>query len=180
MSHDGFTQILKYPLISALFNRRSRRISKGIKGVKAGSLSYESNQEPQVLDPIEEALLILATGLTGLTMPDMPFQTKDGKPLVGSPMLQIAGRSASSPDNAQATHFFMINDTGTYFLQSPEVHELPDALADEQHLIDFAEKCKIKILDSRLDFPRKFPCYIGRNRYVSNLPGTTIFFLWLI
>lgn len=176
--HDGFREALRYPLFDAIFNRRSRRISKGIHSVPAGSLSYTSQHDPQPLSPLEEALLIAATGVTGVTLPDMPFQTEDGKPLVGSPMVQIRGRSASSPDNAQATHFFLINDSGTYFLRQPKDAgsvQRPDGTLDPDRLIAQAEACKVKVLDRRLDFPvRQFPVYVGRNRYVSNVPGSTV------
>jgi len=172
----GFEAALKYPFFHALFNRRSRRISKGIRSLPAGTLSYTSSKEPEPLTPLEEALLIAATGVSGVTMPDMPFQDEDGKPLVGTPMLRAVGRSASSPDNAQATHFFLINDSGTYMLRQPEStdpYQWQEELTAEK-LVTYAEACKVKILDHRLDFPRQYPCYLGRNRYVSNLPGTTI------
>lgn len=174
----GIEQLLSYPLFDAMFRRRSRRVSKGIEQVLAGSLTYTSTQKPQPLSALEEAILITATGVTGLTMPDQPFKTEAGKDLVGTPMLEITGRSASSPDNAQATHFFMINDSGTYLLKTP-VDRAPPKLTpdklDTEALIAFAEASKVKILDHRLDFPRQFPYYFGRNRYVSNTPGSTIF-----
>ena len=36
---------------------------------------------------------------------------------MAKPNLTMAGRTAGSPDNAQGTHFFLINDSGTYFLR---------------------------------------------------------------
>jgi len=176
--HSGLERVLRYSLFDALTHRRSRRISRGIPAVWAGSLSYESTEQPQPLTALEEALLILATGVTGVTMPDMPFKTETGEDLVGSPMMQVLGRSASSPDNAQATHFFLINDSGTYLLQRPKDIP-PDALRGEltpQGLIALAEACKRRVLDKRLDFAREYPCYFGRNRYVSNVPGSTMLF----
>lgn len=174
----GLSQALQYPLFSAIFNRRSRRISKGISSVPAGSLSYSSTQEPQPLTPLEEALLVAATGTTGIAMHDMPFKTEDGRDVpVGTPMLELTARAASSPDNAQATHFFLINDEGTYFLRRPEDFD-PYTFArgglSPSQLIEYVARCKLKVLDTRLDFPRVFPCYIGANGYISNLPGTTI------
>ena len=173
----GLEHLLQYSLLEALFRRRSRRISKGLPSVLAGSLTYKSTQVPQPLSPLEEAMLIVATGVTGLTMPDQPFKTELGKDLVGTPMLAISGRSASSADNAQSTHFFMINDSGTYLLKTPS-DGIPPRLSsdglDTQALIDYAERCKVKVLDKRLDFPRQFPYYFGRNRYVSNVPGSTL------
>ena len=51
-------------------------------------------------------------------MPDRPFtDPRDGKPIMAKPNLNMAGRTAGSPDNAQGTHFFLINDSGTYFLR---------------------------------------------------------------
>ncbi len=174
--HLGLDRALRYSLFDAIRHRRSRRISRGIAAVWAGTLTYESKEKPQPLTALEEALLITATGVTGLTMPDMPFKTEDGKSLVGSPMIEVLGRSASSPDNAQGTHFFLINDSGTYLLQRPKDVDAA-ALHGEltpAKLIGLAGKCKRMVLDKRLDFPREYPCYFGRNKYVSNVPGSTI------
>ena len=71
--HRGLEEAQRYPLFSAIAHRRSRRISKGLRTVAAGSLTYASTKEPQPLSPLEEALLIAATGTTGTTMPDRPF-----------------------------------------------------------------------------------------------------------
>jgi len=174
--HKGLETALSYPLFTAMFNRRSRRISAGLESVPAGSLSYTSTEKPQPLSPLEEAMLIVATGTTGITMPDGPFQTPTGKSLLGSPLMNLNGRAASSPDNAQGTHFILWNDSGTYLLKQPEDVDpffLEGELAPDK-LIAYAEKCKIKLLDKRLDMPREFPCYLGRNRYVSNVPGSTV------
>jgi hypothetical protein len=176
--NSGFQEALRYPLFSAIFQRRSRRIARGLASVPAGSLSYTSSQPPQPLTPLEEAMLIASTGITGIPMHDMPFENNDGRPVpVAAPMLEMAGRAAGSPDNAQATHFFLINDQGTYFLKRPEgldPHTLAGEALTPETFIQYAEKCKVQVLDHRLDFPRVFPCYIGANGYISNLPGTTI------
>jgi hypothetical protein len=179
-NNSGFARALQYPLFSAIVNRRSRRVSKGMSSIPAGSLSYTSTQEAQPLTPLEEAMLVAATGTTGIVMPDVPFETEDGRRLPGVTFnLEITARAASSPDNAQAAHFLLINDSGTYFIKRPADVD-PFALSDdgltEDRLVEYVEKCKVRLLDQRLDFPRVFPCYIGANRYVSNLPGTTILY----
>jgi len=174
--NEGLQATLRYPLFSAIFNRRSRRISKGVSSISAGNLSYTSTQEPHPLSPLEEALLIAATGITGITMPDYPFRSPEGETLLGAPLLEIFGRTASSVDNAQATHFFLINDAGTYLLKRPENPD-PNYFKGEltpDKLIAYAELCKVKVLDKRLDFPREFPFYLDPNRFLSNLPGSTI------
>jgi hypothetical protein len=176
--HAGLSKLLSRPLIDAIFRRRTHRVSRGAQ-VVAGSMSYTPDNPPQPLSNLEEALLIATTGCTGLTMPDRPFSDpRDGTPIMAKPNVNMAGRTAGSPDNAQGTHFFLINDTGTYFLRKlapPEGEPLP---FDAPTLIARAEQAKVKLLDRRLDVPgeRDFPAYLDSNRFLSNLPGTTILF----
>ena len=71
----------------------------------------------------------------------------------------------------------MWNDEGTYLLKKPDG---PAARANVRtmsadDLIAHAERCKVKVKDGRLDFPRDFPAYASGNRYVSNVPGSTMF-----
>ena len=175
---EGFYKALEYPLFSAFLHRRTRRISKGIKSLPAKSLTYNSDQDPQPLTELEEAMLIAATGVTGLTMHDVPFQTPDGKNITMTLYLHLTGRTASSPDNVQMTHFFLINDYGTYLLKRPD-HVDPFFFREggmtPEKLVEWAKLCKVKVLDHRLDYKtRDFPVYVGTNRYVSNVPGSTI------
>jgi hypothetical protein len=167
--------MLQYPLFGAIFNRRSRRISKGIQSVRAGSNTYRSEQDPQPLSPLEEAVLIAATGATGYTLPDRPFQSEEGDNILGTPNLNFTGRAAGSPDNAQGTHFFLINDSGTYFLDRlPPAEAAGPLTADE--LVRRAGLSKKQLLEGRIDFPREFPFYLDSNRFLSNVPGSTILF----
>jgi len=115
--HVGFDEMSRYPLFEAMFKRRSRRISLGVQSVPAGSNSYTSTAVPQPLSALEEAVLISAVGMTGLTLPDRPFETTTGEKILGTPNVNFLGRAAGSTDNAQATHFFLFNDTGVYFLK---------------------------------------------------------------
>src|ERR1700681_1530243 len=114
MSEDraGFDEMSKYPLFEALHKRRSRRISVGLQSVPAGSNTYTSNSKPQPLSELEEAILIAAVGLTGLTVADRPFERTTGEKILAPPNLNFLGRAAVSTDNSQATHFFLFNDTG--------------------------------------------------------------------
>lgn len=170
----GFECANKYGLLDAIFKRRTRRISKGIKSIPAGSLSYTSQQEPQPLTPLEEAILIAVTGTTGITMPDRPFESPDdGTKIMGTPNITMTGRAAGSPDNAQGTHFFLINDTGTYYLKRLDPTDA-DLSFTPENLIARAEKSKQLISPERLDYPREFPYYLDPNRFLSNLPATTL------
>ena len=175
-SPRGFTAAREYPLWDAIFGRRSRRVAAG-GGFRSGTFSFQSTLEPQPLSRLEEAYLIAATGITGLPYWDNPYETADGKPLLGTPCVEGTGRAAGSPDNAQSTVFFMWNDEGTYRLKKPDgagPHVNVRTMSADD-LIAHAERCKVKIKDGRLEFPRDFPAYAGGNKYVSNVPGSTMF-----
>jgi hypothetical protein len=175
---QGLSALLSRSLIETILSRRTHRVSRGAK-VVAGSMSYTPDNPPQPLSELEEALLIGMTVCTGFTMPDRPLSDpRDGTPIMAKPNVNMGGRTAGSPDNAQGTHFFLINDTGTYFLRKlppPEGEALP---FDAPTLIARAEQAKVKLLDHRIDVPgeRDFPAYLDSNRFLSNLPGTTILF----
>ena len=181
--HPGLASLFRYPLMSAIAERRTRRISRGTS-VSAAGLSHTSANPPAPLTPLEEAVLVVSTGLTGATMHDGPLQTPDGSKELGTPFVNVIGRSASSPDNAQATSFFLINDSGIWLIKRLKgtqalsvLKELPPKWKDwsEADWLAVAEVVKHKISDQRLEFPRRFPYYLGWNKQISNRPGTTIF-----
>jgi hypothetical protein len=178
--HAGLAALLDRPLLSSIWRRRTHRMSRG-SSIEAGSLSWTSSEPRTPLSELEEAILISLTGCTGLSTPDRPFNDpRDGKPIMAKPNLNMVGRSAGSPDNAQGTHFFLINDSGTYFLRKLPPPDDGSAFDfDEQTLIARAAQAKVRILDHRIDVPggnRDFPAYLDSNRFLSNLPGTTILF----
>jgi hypothetical protein len=173
----GLEDLLKRPLMETIWHRRTHRVGRGVPLLKAGSMTYTSTQKPEPLSELEEAVLIAMTGHTGLTMPDRPFQDPaSGEFVMAKPNLHMEGRAAGSPDNAQGTHFFMINDSGTYFLKRVP-HAATSSPLSPESLIAHARQAKVKVLDRRVDTPdRDFPVYLDSNRLLSNLPGTTIFF----
>jgi hypothetical protein len=178
MAHRGIEDFLRHPLARILWQRRTHRVSRGVEQVTAGSMTYRSDQLPEPLSDLEEAVLIAATGCTGLTMPDRPFQDfRTSAFIMAKPNLTMKGRTAGSPDNAQGTHFFLINDSGTYFLRTLPVLGDKDDPFDPDTLIARAAEARVKLSNKRLDVAadeRAFPAYLDSNRFLSNLPGTTV------
>src|SRR5215472_9065979 len=177
MSNAGLEALLQRPLLGTIWGRRTHRVSRGTS-VLAGSMTYKSASGPMPLSELEEATLIAMTGCSGLTMPDRPFvDSATHRPIMAKPNLNMAGRVAGSPDNAQGTHFFLINDSGTYFLRTLAPPPPDQNQFTPERLVARAAEAKVKILDHRLDVPngnRTFPAYTDSNRFLSNLPGTTI------
>jgi hypothetical protein len=183
-SHSGLRDLFSYPFMSCLTERRTRRIARGTS-IDAGPLSHVSKNDPSPLSKLEEAVLIVSTGATGLTTHDGPLTKPNGELELGTPFLNVVARTASSADNCQATSFFMINDDGIFLLRQAkgqaaldQLKDLPPRWSDwtEADWIQAADGVKVRISDRRLDFPREFPYYLGWNRQISNRPGTTIFF----
>ena len=54
---------------------------------------------------------------------------------MAKPNLNMVGRTAGSPDNAQGTHFFLINDSGTYFLRKLPPPDDPSAAFTPEALL---------------------------------------------
>jgi hypothetical protein len=180
----GLDDLLRYPLLQAINERRTRRVARGCS-IEAGPLSHKSANAPDPLSPLEEAILICSTGLTGVVMHDGPLKKPSGAPEdLGSMFWNILARSAPSADNCQATSLFMINDEGVWLLRrlrgaeaAALVDSLPRSWTDwtEEDWIRAADAVKFRVHPDRLEFPRAFPFYIGWNKQFSNIPGTTVF-----
>ena len=182
--HAGLQDFFSYPFAQAIQDRRTRRVAQGIS-LKHGAQPYESSNAPSPLTPLEEAILIASTSVTGAVMHDGPTKKVDGSPELGTMFLEVAGRAASSADNAQATSFFMTNDEGVWLIERPRgarrsscFTEIPPRWEDrtEDDWLSFANAVKRKVYDGRFAFPEKqWPYFLGWNGQMTNAPGTTQF-----
>ena len=182
-SHPGLRNLFSYPLMAAIAERRTRRVARGTS-ISSGPISYTSPNAPAPLSPLEEAVLVVSTGLTGrVTMHDVPANNADGSTRFSAPLINVLARSASSIDNAHAVSFFLINDEGTWLIKHFRNQQALDALAGlpprwedwtEADWIAAAKSVKHRLYTERLDFPRHWPYYFIWNRQLSNRPGTTI------
>jgi len=183
MSHKGLNELFKYPLMDAIIDRRTRRVAQGMS-IDAGPLSHVSANEPKPLSELEEAVLVVSTGLTGSsTMHDVPTRNQKGEESFSAPLMNIITQATPSIDNVHSVNFIMINDEGTWLIKKLRGQAALDELAkrpsrwknwSEQDWLDAADSVKFKLFDTRLDFPREWPYYFIWNRSISNVPGTTI------
>lgn len=183
IEHAGLRDLFSYPLIDAVRERRTRRVARGVS-IEAGPLSHHSTSAPEPLSALEEAVLVASIGITGAVIHDGPLTKPTGASELGSPFLNVIASGASSADNAQATHFFMINDEGVWLIRRLRGREAAAFLRDfparwsdrsEADWVAAADHVKRKVYDRRLEFPREWPYYLGWNAQHSNVPGTTCF-----
>jgi hypothetical protein len=182
--HAGLEDFFAYPFAQAIQDRRTRRVAQGTS-LEQGAQPYTSSNAPSPLSPLEEAILIASTSVTGAVMHDGPTKKKDGSPELGTMFLEVAGRAGSSADNAQATSFFMTNDEGVFLIERPRGQKAVDLFTEipprwedrtEDDWLSFANAVKRKVYDGRFAFPEKqWPYFLGWNGQMSNQPGTTQF-----
>jgi hypothetical protein len=167
-------ELHRYPLLTALRERRSRRFGLGMK-IPGGPLAYESRHKPRPLAEDEEAALVFAAcGITGHALADLCY-AKDGG---GSIMAGLVARTIASGDGLQTVALIVINDEGAWLVRRP--HEL--SAADIPQLIELGKRgeftelyrrCRVKIASSRPQPPAGPLFNINANRWSAHAPGTT-------
>ena len=175
----GFEAAWSYPLLEAVFKRRTRRIAFGAQ-IPGGPTQYQSKQAPLALDELEEALLVqAATGVSGFNLADLPFCDEQGRDMGGNTMIQFAGRTWPSPCASHDTELFYWNDEGTYVMK---LHEVPpeslqtyETVDDRSRVLELHRKGAVKLFDGRPDYPHTYPTMLPFNIPTSDVPGSTIF-----
>src|SRR2546428_8467481 len=110
-----YEDLVRYSLLSALRERRSRRFGLGMK-IPGGPLAYESRHKPRPLTEDEEAALVFAAcGITGHALADLCY-AKDGG---GSIMAGDVARTLASGDGLQTVSLVVTNDNATYLIRKP-------------------------------------------------------------
>lgn len=173
--------LLRYPLLDALIERRSRRFGRGMR-LNGGPLAYTSRHTPRPLTLQEEAALAFAAcGVTGYALAELPYETGD-MPDAGSGniMTHFFGRTVASGDAMHYVILFVLNDEGVCMLRRPQDYprgEIPALIeaARDRRLVELYERSRVRIADRRIDVPREVPFVAPFNKWSANLPGTTYF-----
>jgi hypothetical protein len=176
-----FERVARYPLLTALLERRSRRFARGMK-LNGGPLAYESKAAPQPLSRAEEAALAFAAcGITGPVLGELPYESgAEHEAGSGNIITHFVGRTVASGDALHTVALFVINDEGAWFLKRPqdypraEIVELA-AAARRQEFTTLYERARVRLSDRRVDVPRAHPYVPAFNRWSANVPGTTYF-----
>ena len=174
-------RLFDYPLLDALRDRRSRRFGQGMV-LDGGPLAYHSTMRPQPLTAEEEAALAFAAcGMTGYALAELPYQS-GGTPETGGGniMIRFIGRTVASGHALHYVIVFVLNDEGVWMLRRPQdvaQTEIPGLIqaAKEGRLVELFERGRIRIVDRRVDVPRRKPFVPPFNTWSANLPGTTYF-----
>lgn len=178
---DRTADLDRYPLLTALLQRRSRRFGKGMQ-LASAPLAFRSRQPPQPLSLDEEASLAFAAcGITGHALAELPYQA--GETLQsggGNIMIQFIGRTVASGHALHYVAVLVINDDGVWLLKRPQDFERAEiaGLIQDAHAHRFRqlyEKSRVRLADRRVDVPREKPFVPPFNTWSANQSGTTYF-----
>src|SRR5262245_51841299 len=168
--------LARYPLLTALRERRCRRFGLGMK-IPGGPLAYESQHKPAPLTEAEEAALVFAAcGVTGHALADLCYAKGGG----GNIMAGLAGRTIASGDGLQTVALIVTNDQATRLIRRPrefppgDLEELIE-LGRRGELVECYKRSRVKIQDGRVTTSTEPLFNINANRWSAHAPGTSYF-----
>jgi hypothetical protein len=170
--------LMHYPLMHAIFGRRSRRFGLGME-IPSGPLAFKSESDPVPLSKQEQMILIAAaTGVSGWNF-GVPFGP--GKPDSQAEFtLRFTGRTAPTAAGIGTPAIFYTDDEGSYVTRTrdapPErMQELSQNDDDLERILAVCSEQTVRIKEGRLDLPAEPPHMLPPNLWMANAPGSTLF-----
>jgi hypothetical protein len=170
--------LARFPLLTALFGRRSRRFGVGMS-VPDGPLAYASSQPPLPLTDLERTLLVLCgAGVSGWHLGMEHTATGDPHHGCNYPV-RLTGRVAASAAGIETSELIVTDDAGTFItrfrdLDPMRLQEL-QAASDLGELLRRADTHCTRLSDDRVQLPATTPHMDAHNFWNANRPGTTLF-----
>jgi hypothetical protein len=164
-----------FPLVDALFGRRSRRFALGDE-IPDGPLAYRSGHEPVPLTDLERMLVLTAMGgTTGWhhSITRNPRYAPHPANYAGG----AAGRTFPSAAGFHTAELFFTDDSGVYFFPTRDAGALVDPAVEEvtPELMVERHRGRLRQLsDRRLHLPREEPYLEGHNTWCVNVPGSLL------
>lgn len=174
---DPLRELFQFPLLQAIYGRRSRRFGLGMQ-IPSGPLAFESSAEPEPLSELEQSVLVAAgTGVSGWHF-GVPFGP-DRPDAHAHYSQRFTGRTAPTAAGFGTPVLLYTDDEGTYLtntrdVQPAEVREVDDGPDDFEDVLTVCRKRTVKLSDSRLDLPAEPPHMLPPNLWMANAPGSTL------
>jgi hypothetical protein len=175
---DPLSDLLRFPLLQAIFGRRARRFGLGM-ALPSGPLAFESAAEQVPLTEREQMILVAAaTGVSGWNF-GVPFgpRTPDSH---AEFTLRFTGRTTPTAAGLGTPALFFTDDDGCYCTRTRDVPpERMRESADEgdalERILEVCRENTVRVRDSRLDLPSEPPHLLPPNLWWANKPGSTLF-----
>jgi hypothetical protein len=168
----------RFPLLSAMFGRRSRRFGVGMS-IPDGPLAHRSEHPPLPLSDLERGLLVLCgAGVSGWHLGMEHTATGDPQHGCNYPV-RLTGRVAASAAGIETSELIVSDDAGTFItrirdLDPARLREFETTSDIDALLARVQENC-VRIGDGRVELPAAAPHMDAHNYWNVNRPGTTLF-----
>jgi hypothetical protein len=172
---DAFRELEEFPLVEALFGRRSRRFALGGE-IPDGPLAYRSAQEPVPLSELERMLVLGAMGGTTGWHFSITRHARYA-PHVSNYAGAAAGRTFPSAAGFHTAELFFTDDSGVYLFPTRDAGALVDPACEKvtPELMAERHRGRVRKLDGRrLYLPAEEPYLEGHNTWCVNVPGSLL------
>jgi hypothetical protein len=176
---EPLEELAAFPLVEALFGRRSRRFAVGDE-IPDGPLAYRSRQEPQPLTELERMLVLSAMGgTTGwhYSITRNISRNATYAPHAANYAGAAAGRTFPSAAGFHTAELFFTDDSGIYFFPTRDAGALVDPATEEvtPRLMVERHRGRLRQLSTgRLHLPAEEPYLEGHNTWCVNVPGSLL------
>src|ERR671918_2846985 len=126
---EALRELAQFPLLEALYGRRSRRFALGDE-IPDGPLAYRSRHEPLPLTELERMLVLSAMGGTTGWHYSITRHARYA-PHLSNYAGGAAGRTFPSAAGFHTAELFFTDDSGTYFFPTRDAGALVDAEAEQ-------------------------------------------------
>jgi hypothetical protein len=168
-------ELVGFPLVEALFGRRSRRFALGDE-IPDGPLAYRSRHEPLPLTELERMLILSAMGGTTGWHYSITRHARYA-PHVSNYSAAAAGRTFPSAAGFHTAELFFTDDSGVYFFPTRDAGALVDPASEEvtaELMVERHRQRLRKLSDERLYLPAEEPYLEGHNTWCVNVPGSLL------
>jgi hypothetical protein len=172
---EALQQLAAFPLVEALFGRRSRRFALGGE-IPDGPLAYRSKHDPLPLTEVERMVVLSAMGGTTGWHYSITRHARYA-PHVSNYSAGAAGRTFPSAAGFHTAELFFTDDSGLYFFPTRDAGALVDPATEEvtPELMVARHRDRMRQLSAeRLYLPAEEPYLEGHNTWCVNVPGSLL------
>ena len=171
---EALGQLAAFPLVEALFGRRSRRFALGGE-IPDGPLAYRSRHQPMPLDELERLLVLTAMGGTTGWHYSITRHARYAPHV--SNYAAAAGRTFPSAAGFHSAELFFTDDSGVWFFPTRDAGALVDPAVEQvtPELMVQRHRGRLRQLaEGRLYLPAAEPYLEGHNTWCVNVPGSLL------
>jgi hypothetical protein len=172
---EALDGLARFPLVDALYGRRSRRFTLGGE-IPDGPLAFRSSHPPMPLSELERNLVLSAMGGTTGWHYAITRHARYA-PHLANYAGGAAGRTFPSAAGFHTAELFFTDDSGTYFFPTRDAGALVDPSREQitPELMITRHASRIRQLSAeRIELPRAEPYMEGHNTWIANAPGSLL------